>query len=177
LRLRARRAGAGFTLIEILVVVVIIAVMIAGFVLSVGAAGADRDLTREGERLAALIGYVREQAELQTREFGLEIAPDRYAFLVFDARRGIWDTPADETLRERALPAGVAPELVLDGRPALLRARKADEARLPQVMLFSNGDVSPFELQLRREGEPGALRLAAQPDGSIELREPSEVSR
>jgi general secretion pathway protein H len=45
------RRSRGFTLIEILVVVVIIAVMVSMVVLSVGVAGEDRELDAETEAL------------------------------------------------------------------------------------------------------------------------------
>ena len=64
----ATGAASGFTLVEILVVVVIIGVLSAGLLLSVSLTGRDRDLEKESDRLVALLNYAREQSELQTRE-------------------------------------------------------------------------------------------------------------
>jgi len=86
----ARRAACGFTLIEILVVVVIIGVLTAGIVLSVNITGRDRELEKESDRLLALFNYAREQAELQTREFGVMFQDDGYEFLTYDLRRAGW---------------------------------------------------------------------------------------
>lgn len=164
--MRARRflrcSAAGFTLVEILVVVVIIGVLAAGAVLAIGAAGGDRELERESDRLLALLGYVREQAELQTREYGLRVGPLGYGFVSFDPRRQEWVAVADDdVLRERSLPEGLHPRLWVEGREVVLRrpparedARKAPEELLPQVMLFSNGDLTPFEVRLERPGTP-----------------------
>src|ERR1700748_1101680 len=87
----ARRSGAGgFTLIEILVVVVIIGVLSAGLLLSISLTGRDRDLEQESDRLLALLNYTREQSELQTRDYGIIFQDDSYEFVSYDVHRGTW---------------------------------------------------------------------------------------
>src|SRR5438874_5689671 len=86
----AHRASAGFTLVEMLVVVLIIGVISAGMLLSVSLTGRDRELEKESDRLLALFTYAREQAELQTREYGVLFQEDGYEFLTYDMRRATW---------------------------------------------------------------------------------------
>ena len=69
--MRTLRPPAGFTLIEMLVVVFIIGIVAAGVMLSVNLTGTDHELETESERLATLMNYARDAAEIQTREFGL----------------------------------------------------------------------------------------------------------
>lgn len=168
----------GFTLIEILVVVVIIGLLAVGAVLSIGTTKRDDALETESQRLLALIDYVREHAELTTHEFGLRCEGDRYAFLAFDPRRGLWHTAeADDALRERTLPVGLRIRLRIEGRDVLLRPPKDTEPLLPQVMLFSNGDITPFELTLGREGSPLQAVLASDDAGAVKLTLPDEGTR
>ncbi|MBV6416580.1 MAG: hypothetical protein CMLOHMNK_01174 [Steroidobacteraceae bacterium] len=167
----------GFTLIEILVVVVIIGVLAVGAVLTLGTAKRDDALETEAHRLESLIDFAREHAELTTREFGLRCEGDRYVFLAFDPRRGLWaEANSDDSLRERTLPVGLRLRLRVEGREVLLRPPKENEALLPQVMLFSNGDVTPFELTLGREGSPLAAVLATDDAGAIHLTLPGETA-
>ena len=55
----------GFTLLEILVVIVIIGVMVSMVSLSVGVLGADREVEDETRRFWAVVRQAREEAELQ----------------------------------------------------------------------------------------------------------------
>jgi len=112
---------AGFTLLEILVVVLIIGVVTAGMLLSMSFAGKDTELETEGKRLLSLMNYAREQAELQTRDYGIFFGEHGYVFVVYDVRTGAWRAvPEDDALRERKLPSGLDFKLVVDARPIVL---------------------------------------------------------
>jgi len=158
----------GFTLVEILVVVTIIAVVTAGIVMSVSVTGRDRELERESDRLLALFSYVREQAELQTREFGIMFQDDGYEFLTYDTRRDSWRSVfEDDALRARRLPDGLGFRLSVDARPVVLSRPKDAKDKTPQVMIFSNGDLSTFAATLEREGGVRSVTLTQDSSGQV----------
>ena len=183
------RHSRGFTLIELLVVVLIIGITAVTVVLSVSITGRDSELEKEGERVFALVNYAREKAELQTREVGLFCHDRDYEFLTFDSRKSIWrNIEEDETLRLRELPAGLTLRLIVEGRPVVLKRRqqetkaidekeqeKRDKDRIPHVMIFSNGDLTPFRLTVEREDSGRSITMASNDQGKIEaeaLQEP-----
>jgi type II secretion system protein H len=126
---RSRARSRGFTLIEIMIVVVIIGVISATVLLSINLTGRDKDLEKESDRLLTLVNYVREQAEMQTREFGVLVHDDGYQFVAYDTRRKLWrEIYEDEVLRQRKLPDGLDFKLTVDARP---------------VVLVATGDVKP----------------------------------
>jgi general secretion pathway protein H len=211
----ARSRSRGFTLIEIMIVVVIIGVISAAVLLSVNLTGRDQDLEKESERLLTLVNYAREQAELQTREYGVVFNDDGYRFVAYDVRRGLWrDIYEDEVLRLRKLPQGLDVKLIVDARPVVLvptsdvkppnpKDRKKvktlkdiagakDAAGLkdavsegrhlgeddkstfeqakkiaPQVTIFSNGDLSSFEVTLERDGGIRSVTIAQDDKGKV----------
>jgi type II secretion system protein H len=112
---------AGFTLLEILVVVMIIGIMTAGVLLSLNFTGKDSQLETESKRLQSLMNYARDQAELQTRDFGIVFGESGYVFVVYDVRTGTWRTvDEDDALRQRNMPSGLEFKLVVDARPIVL---------------------------------------------------------
>jgi general secretion pathway protein H len=112
---------AGFTLLEILVVVLIIGILSAGMLLSMNFAGRDTALETESKRLVSLMNYARDQAQLQTRDFGIVFGQHGYEFVVYDVRTGAWRTvDEDDALRQREIPDGLDFQLVVDARPIVL---------------------------------------------------------
>lgn len=173
-RRAARGAGgapAGFTLIEILVVLVIIGVITAGILLSVNITGRDRELEKESDRLLALFNYAREQAELQTREYGVMFQDDGYEFLTYDTRRASWRSVfEDDALAARHLPDGLGFTLSVEARPVVLARPKDSKDKTPQVMIFSNGDLTTFAATLEREGGRRSVTLTEDDKGQVILK-------
>jgi len=147
----------GFTLIEILVVVVIMAVVISLAILSIGVTGRDTQLDEESRRIEGLVDLLHERALLEGRDFGLRIEPAAYGFVVYDSRRDLW-VPFDQEreFRHRELPKGLSFQLQLDSQTVVLKAvdtnlTGGDPPPPPQVAIAASGEGTPFRLILLRD--------------------------
>ena len=94
-----------------------------------------------------------EQSELQTREYGIIFQDDSYEFVSYDMRRQQWRSIfEDDIMRLRHLPYGLDVKLKVETRPVVLKKPEKATDKTPQVMIFSSGDTSQFEVTLEREG-------------------------
>lgn len=99
----------------------IIGIVTAGVVLSINFAGHDTELENESKRLLTLMKYAREQAELQTRDYGVIFGQHGYEFVVYSVRRGQWRLVSeDDALRQRTLPSGLDFKLIVDAQAIVL---------------------------------------------------------
>jgi type II secretion system protein H len=160
-------------------VVFIIGLITAAAVITFAGDTRDTELDREAERLDALFDYVREQAELQTRDYGFRVNNKSYSFVVFDVLGNEW-RPAeeDDALREREFPPGIVPTVVVEGRTIVLNVERKKKDKdvenfTPQVLLFSNGDLSSFEIELDADSGNRA-RLFSDEQSNIILDMPGE---
>jgi type II secretion system protein H len=175
-RVATGRAGprpGGFTLLEILVVLVIIAVMTTLGVLSMGTLGSDRQIDAELDRYADVVAAALEQAQLEGRDYGLRFTPGAYQVFVYAPERQRWETVADDRLYElHSLPDGVQVHLEMEGKPLELTPPPPTQPTTPQVILFASGDASPYRLGLSREGIDRTITVVGAPDGTMEIKRP-----
>ena len=163
--------GAGFTLIEVMVVVLIIGITVSLATLTMG--GGEQPAQTEAKRLKTLIGVVSEEAILQGRSFGLRIDPDGYRF--FSLERDDWALlTGDKLLRARSMPDNVRLELEVEGERMTFSEsddegeKKGDEPDQPQLYFLSSGEVSPFTLSIR-PFEGAAYDLQVDETGTMEM--------
>ncbi len=120
-RSESRLPQRGFTLLEIMVVVVIIGILVIGAILSLGATGRDSGLEKERDRLSALIAYGRERGAMLTLEYGIRLGQHGYRFVFYDNRLMQWlPETVDDTLHPRRLPDGLELHLQVEGVPIVL---------------------------------------------------------
>lgn len=174
------RHSRGFSLLEIMIVVVILGVLVSIFTLSFGSFS--DDLTREhGLRLKALIDLATEEASMQGREIGLRFYQHGYEFSVRAAAvdedgRQFWEwvpLEGDRLLRARDLGEEFSLELFIEGKEVDLDLRRNEkDAYEPQIFLFSSGDLLPaFTARINAAFGDETVGLTAATDGSVEIKE------
>ena len=139
------RRRRGFTLIELMVVLVILGLAAAAVVLAMPEPGGS--LAAEAERFAARAKAARDTAILESRAVAVQIGRDGYE--VARRREGAWQTQARYEWAERT-----APDLP-GGAPAGIR-------------LDSTGFAEPARVVLRRGGDQAVIDITG--DGTVHVR-------
>ncbi len=163
----------GFTLLEVLVVLTILAVLTGTVMLSFTGSDQEQTLRGAAERLAIRIELARQHALTRNREWGIYVEPDTYRFAEFDPEQSIWVEQTGRPFDRADLPALVTLSLDLEEFDFLPFDENDD---LPQILIFSSGEITPFRLLLEPEwrAPPWALTTdglsqveASRDDGAL----------
>lgn len=168
--LREHRSRArGFTLLEILVVLVIVGVIASFAIVSIGSRALDDRLDTEARRLHELLALAADEAVLQGTELGFVQTDGGYAFLTL--KDGAW-LPLDDSgaLRGRLLAEPLYLQLRIEGRPVKPVPLDAPAQELkPQVLLLSSGEATEFSLDVRAREFAPHYRLEGDVLGRVKL--------
>lgn len=190
----------GFTLIELLVVVLIIGLGISVVALSVGDRSAMAQLQGQAREFANQSALVAEEAVLSGQQWGIDLYARSdevgefygYRWLALNPESGLWEaaTPVGMAFSGARFAGDARLELFVDGTEQPItpfkeaatdgddndRSGEQREALLPDVLLLSSGEVSPFQLRVRSESDPAAGELTVISDalGRIQLETPDD---
>lgn len=134
---RHRRADRGFTLVELMVVLAILALAVTAVVLTIP--GDARTVRGEADRLAARLAAARDVAVIEGRSVAVNFAPSGYGF----ERRieGTWQPLPGRAFEQRSWPGDV--RFVADGGQAVARILfdRVGTSPTPQAILLTGGDA------------------------------------
>lgn len=147
---RRRLATGGFTLLELLVVIVIAGIMLG--MVSFNMMPGDRQvLQSEAQRVALLLQLARDEAIVRNRQVAFDADSERYRFLIRDDN-GWKQITDDDLLRERefkhALALSINPPLS-EGTQGFRIVFGREPVDKPFVLTLSAGDAS---IAIRADG-------------------------
>ena len=176
----------GFTLLELLVVVVIVAILFTYTTLAIRSDSPTDNIKKEAQRMERLIQLALEESILRGEEYGIEIYLDGYRFLRFTENQWL-PLSDDKILRDRELPLDMElemrleeTEIVIDLASEPMSEQKLDldaesgedekgskEAK-PQIFLLSSGEITPeFDIRFYILGVETSYFVRGFFDGSL----------
>ncbi len=142
---RPTPVSAGFTMIEILVVLVVVGLLAAIAIVNLGGGTQRREMENEVREVFLLMQTASEQAILNNQELGWLLEDTSYRFLVFDDETASWKKSGERLFRPRSVPDWLVLTPFLEN--AMPRLASDETALRPDVVFFSSGETTPFELQ------------------------------
>lgn len=182
----------GFTLLEMLVTLVIIAIALTLALPQIRLLQQDAPVEQQTRELAALIELARDEAALQGRNFGIRLYETGYEFYDLDTETGAWLTlEGDDMLRPVEFERRLSVQLEMEGTviplPPSAAADRAQQAAdeeeqldafgnplpgvglTPHIFILASGEVSPFALTMRDIPTDEAVALEADYLGQMSL--------
>ncbi len=145
----------GFTLIEILVVMLIISIITTVAMLSMG-----RNNTKVIEAFVSeftqSLNLAEEQAMLAPAVLGLTFDGKTWGFA--EREKSNWVPWSQEGLQTRDIPNGIDVQFA---------TTSADNNASPKIIISANGDLTPFTLYVGKTGEKPSFKIEGNADGSL----------
>jgi general secretion pathway protein H len=167
---RVFRFCRGFTLLEIMVVLVLIGIIFSFAVLSLGSNDLAEAMERETRRLVTLIDMANDEAVIRGEEFAIHFTEKGYAFLVLQTE-GWRELEDDRLLKSHELPEGISVRIEVEGDPPALglpKKKKTEDSETPQVYILSSGEMTPFSATFAAEQSRVRYHLTASMLGALD---------
>jgi len=177
----------GFTLLELIVVIVIVAILFTYTTLAIRGNAPEDAIKEEARRLERLVELALEESILRGEEYGIEFFIDGYRFL---RRSDVqWEVITQDTiLRERELPEKMEIETLLEDSPLAVDLSTEpladDKVELidsddsvdgttakkiyPHIYLLTSGEIAPdFEARFYMPGVDISYIVSGSFDGEL----------
>ncbi len=179
----------GFTLIELMVVVVIVAILFSYTTLAIRGNSPEDAIKEEAQRLERLIQLAMEESILRGEEYGIEVFIDGYRFLRLSEHQ--WQPlSGDRILRERKLSDDIELEMRLEDTAISIVTNidpfadkkvdlddnldeAEDEKKIsikPHIYLLSSGEITPeFNIRFYILGVETSYIVTGLFDGTLKM--------
>jgi len=152
--LRMNHTHRGFTLVEILVVIIIITILTSFVTLNLNIRNVSKSIQTESRRIGALMQLASDEAVYSRQQLGIRFHPEAYEFYVLaPLEEGLdpsWQIMSDDKLTMRTPAEPLLFDVEIEGIPIILETledeRKAvteQEPIKPHILFLSNGEVMP----------------------------------
>lgn len=148
-----KRQTQGFTLIEVLLVVLLIGIVSGIVLLAASPNDSSRVVAAETERLAEVLILASEEAINNNQQIGLLFDERSYQFLVLDEQTQRWQNSTDPLFSTYELPEVVNLHLLKDDKDKVVvldkdKNKEDKQAISPQLLFLSSGESSSVVLEI-----------------------------
>lgn len=154
------RAKRGFTLIEILVVLLIIGISSSIAFIAFGDFGAGRKIVVAGEQFSSYMQFLQQRAILESNTFGVKLDKDSYETLSLKDGVSWQSMPKTSHFHRQYFPK----------KSVVVFKRKFSNAKgEPDIIVYPSGEMSEFELMFGSATEPDLITLIGKRNGELVL--------
>ena len=156
------KSFSGYTLLEVLAVLVIVSLMVGITVVNMPALLQTDHFEQESDRLRVMFSMIRDRAAMRSEEYGFRVNTAtygeqfEYAFYLYDERLQTWEM-LEAPFSSHIIPRGI--RLNLSVEDDVMQLPYEDEESPPPVLVLSSGEITPFELLMENVDDPDFNRI------------------
>lgn len=147
----------GFTLLELLVVLVILAVVSSVLVLSFFDAGKSKTMQATVERVALVLELARTEVVIRNEMWSFHVEDEHYYFKKVDPATDTWNTLEVRPFQPVQIPPDLEFITQIDEEDS--RNTSPIKGEQPILILYPSGETSPLELEVRLKQSDHSIRL------------------
>ncbi len=147
----------GFTLIEILVVLLIIGITLGFTLLAFGDFGEKRSIVVAAEQFTNYVKLAQQEAILENITLGIRLDKTRYQVLRFQKKTGWSAMPMNSVFHPQLFPKGLIPHLIT--------TKSGDSL----ILFNSTGDMTPFTLTFSSTKNVLIATIIGKQNGTMHL--------
>jgi len=166
-RFHSGRHG-GFTLWEMLIVVIIITVSTSVILLSSSLGRDSNELKVLGSDMSKLVQLLYQEAIFENRNFAISLNHVGYQVLEYNGQS--WDASDQSLFRKIRLNESQVSTLVVES----LVVKSVDKEELtPHILILASGEMSPFEWTIKDKPTKSAIILMGDLLGRVQMEGPT----
>jgi len=177
--LRGISIAKGYTLLEILVVLVIISIVAGMAVLTIGH-NDNKQLQAFTQELTQTLTLAEEQALLQPATLGLVVSSRSFRFYEYrptkmgsDRVANTWEALQSLELGKHAIPSNIEVRVQIANQTLPVSPESSENnslKRAPALLISSNGTITPFKILIGKKNEAPRYEIIGAADGSVKSR-------
>ncbi len=171
-RFRKRPAERGFTLFEILVVIIIVGITVGAILLSTNLSSDSRDLKGLGNDLSKLIRLLYQEAIFENRNYAISL--HRQGFKVLEFNGEDWVVADQSFFRKIKLSESQSSDLIVEN--FAVKPVDQDDST-PHILILSSGEMSAFEWRINDSESRASITIQGDLLGNIVMSGPVPQSR
>ncbi len=151
----------GFTLIEILVVILIVGIAASVTLLAFGDFGASRRVQLSAEQFVNYIKLVQQRAILEMNTLGINVNKEGYGTYRFVEAKTWEPMPGKGLFHWQTFPKNIL---------VTLKTTIKNNSKLPDIIINPTGNMSAFTLSFGTETNPEQLNVIGEHDGEVFIK-------
>ena len=173
MRANSRTPGSeqGFTLWEILVVVIIVSVSVSFILLSTSFSSGSTNLKALGSDLGKTVRLLYQEAIFENRNYAISLNPQGFSVLEYDGEK--WVGSTQSFYRKLKFSEAQRSQLLIE--ELVVKAVKQDDP-VPHILILSSGEMTAFEWNIIDNHSKASVTISADFLGNILVTDPVPLS-